>query len=57
MKRDRKVLIINLYGSSGIERIKNKVSENSLHFRPLLVGEKQGGNSNNFSKVGILIYI
>jgi len=27
MKRDRKVLRIDLYGCSGIERTKNKVSE------------------------------
>jgi hypothetical protein len=40
MKKDIKVLKINLYGCSGIERTKNKVSENSLHFIPLLVGEK-----------------
>jgi hypothetical protein len=53
MKRDRKVLKIDLYGCSGIERAKNKVSKNSLHFTPLLVGEKQDGNSNNFSKMSL----
>ena len=51
MKRDRKVLKIDLYDCSGIERTKNKVSKSSLHFTPLLVQGKQDGNSNNFSKV------
>jgi len=37
---DRKVLKNDLYGCSGIERTKNKLSENSLHFTPLLLGEK-----------------
>jgi len=36
MKRDIKVLRIDLYGCSGIVRTKNKVSENNLHFIPLL---------------------
>jgi hypothetical protein len=40
IKRDRKVLKIDLYGCSGIERTKNKVSENIRHFNTLLVGEK-----------------
>jgi len=57
MKRDRKVLKIDLYGCSGIERAKNKVSENSLYFIPLLTTEKQGGNYNNFSKVVLLLNI
>jgi hypothetical protein len=56
MKRDIKVLIIDLYGCCGIERTKNKVSKISLHFTPLLVGEKQDANSNNFSKVLLLLH-
>lgn len=57
MKRDTKVLKIDLYGCSGIERTKNKVSENSCHFTPLLVDEKYSGNDNNFSKIGVLNYM
>ena len=55
MRRDRKVLRIDLYGCSSKGRIKNKISENCLYFIPFLTTEKQGRNSNNFSKVVILI--
>jgi len=55
MKRDSKVLKLDLYGCSGIPRTKNKVSENSRHFNTILVGEKQGRNSNKFSEVGVLV--
>jgi len=54
MKRDKKVLKIDLYGCGGIVGAKNKVSENSRHFNTLLVGAKQGINSNDLSKVCLL---
>ena len=56
MKRDSKVLVIDLYGCSGIVRIQNNISENSLHFSTLLDIDKYDVISINLSKSANLNY-